>query len=171
MADDRSCESVGPSGAFSGDGEFGAGFSEEVHGEFAQGCEVFRAVILAVSGAVFVEGHLEDPVQGVFDGPMGTDGCGSVRASGGRRRGNSGWRWRICRPPRGLRRYRRGCKGPALRVRLYAYGSRKSSRYKRLTGGGASRSARGRLRLRCSPARPLGVWRSRLKPRPEAADV
>ena len=85
MADDGSCEGVRPTGAFSGDGEFGAGFSEAVHGEFAQGCEVFRAVILAVSGAVFVEGHVEDPVQGVFDGPMGTDGCGKAfgRQAGG----------------------------------------------------------------------------------------
>ena len=76
MADDASGEGVGPSGAFafSGDGEFGSCGSEQGEGEFSQNCQVFRAVILAVSGAVLVEGHIQHPMQGVLDGPVGADG-------------------------------------------------------------------------------------------------
>ena len=47
--------------------------------------KVFWPVILAVSGAILVEGDVEHPVEGVFDGPMGADGGGKAlgRQAGG----------------------------------------------------------------------------------------
>ena len=61
LAEDGSGEGVGPSGSFSfaADGDVRAGAFEDVEGEFADDGEVFGAVILAVAGAVFVEGGVE----------------------------------------------------------------------------------------------------------------
>ena len=80
LAEDRSCEGVGPSCAFavSGDGEVWSGLLQQVEGEFPWNCQGFRAVILAVPGAVLVEGHIRHPVGRIPDGPMGADGGGEA---------------------------------------------------------------------------------------------
>ncbi len=46
--------------------------SQEVEGEFAQDGEVLRCVILAAAGGIFAKGDIEDPVELVLDGPMGS---------------------------------------------------------------------------------------------------
>src|SRR5215217_3201213 len=43
----------------------------KVEGEAPQQGDVLRSVILAVSGVVFVHGHVEDPMQAVLHPPMG----------------------------------------------------------------------------------------------------
>ena len=62
MAEDGSGEGVGPSGAlsFASDGDFGSCAPEDVEGEFSDDCEVFGAVVLSISGAIFVEVDVED---------------------------------------------------------------------------------------------------------------
>ncbi len=77
MAEDGSCDVIGPSCAFAvaGDGAFGAGFSQVGEGGLSQNAEVFRAVIFSVEGAVFVETHVGHPVQAGLDRPMGGQGC------------------------------------------------------------------------------------------------
>ena len=37
--------------------------------------EIFRGVVFAGSGIVFVENHIERPMELVFDAPMGADDC------------------------------------------------------------------------------------------------
>ncbi len=44
--------------------------TDDVESKFAKDREVLRAMIFAVSGGVFAEGHVEDPVQLVLDRPM-----------------------------------------------------------------------------------------------------
>ena len=61
--------------AVSGDGAFGAGLSQDGEGGLSQNADVFRAVICAGAGAVFVETRGEHPVQAVLDRPMGGQGC------------------------------------------------------------------------------------------------
>ena len=87
MADDGSCESVGPPGAlaFAADRDVWAGALEGVESEFADDGEVFGAVVLAVAGAVFVEDGIEDPVDAIFDAPVGADGGGKPLGSQVRR--------------------------------------------------------------------------------------
>jgi hypothetical protein len=78
LAADGCCDVVGPSCTFalSGDGEVWSGFSENVEGAFSQNVAVFRAVALSVSGTLLLEGHVERPVGGVLDGPVGAAGAG-----------------------------------------------------------------------------------------------
>ncbi len=83
LADDGSCEGVGPSGSFplALDGDAGSGGLEHVEGELAHDGAVFGAVIFAGAGAVLVEGGVEHPVEPVLDGPMGAHRPGrSARA-------------------------------------------------------------------------------------------
>jgi hypothetical protein len=44
--------------------EFGSGLLQQVEGEFSQNYPVFLAVILAVPGAVLVEGYIQLPQFG-----------------------------------------------------------------------------------------------------------
>jgi hypothetical protein len=76
LANDGLGEVVGPSGAFafSADRELRAGGSQNVEGEPAEDGEVLGAGVGAVAGAVLVEGDVEDPIEAVFDGPVGADG-------------------------------------------------------------------------------------------------
>ncbi len=49
-----------------------SGFSPcDVEGEASHQGEVLGSVVLSVSLSVLVHGHVEDPVEAVFDGPMG----------------------------------------------------------------------------------------------------
>lgn len=66
LAEDGSGEGVGPSGAFAfaADGDAGPRGFEDAEGEFAQDGEVFRGVILAVAGAILVEGGRYTATQG-----------------------------------------------------------------------------------------------------------
>lgn len=56
----------------------GSCFAEEIEGEFSQDGKVFRAVFLAISGAVLVEIHIEHPMQAVLDGSVGAKGGGEA---------------------------------------------------------------------------------------------
>jgi len=73
LAEDGSSEGVGPSGAlsFAPDGNFGPCALEDVEGEFSDDGEVFRAVVLAISGPILVEADVEHPMHAVLDAPMG----------------------------------------------------------------------------------------------------
>ena len=46
----------------------------DVEGEASQHGEVFGSVFFAVALAILVHGHIQHPVQAVFDGPMGAHG-------------------------------------------------------------------------------------------------
>src|SRR5665809_132892 len=85
MTDDGSSEGVGPSGAlaFAADRQLWPGCAQHVEGETSEDREVFRAVILAVAGLVFVEADIEHPVQAVLDGPVRAHGV--CEALGGAR--------------------------------------------------------------------------------------
>ncbi len=48
--------------------------ADDVEGDFSQEGDVLRAVVLTVSCGVLAEVDVEDPVQFVFDVPMGSDG-------------------------------------------------------------------------------------------------
>jgi len=76
LADDRPCEGIGPAGAlaFAGDGELGAGGSEQTEGEAAEDGEVLGAVVGAGPGAVLVDGDVEHPVERVLDRGEGLGG-------------------------------------------------------------------------------------------------
>ena len=65
MAEYGSGEVIGPSGplALAADGDVGPGALEEVEGKLAQGGEVFRPVVLAVADTIFIECHVQHPVQ------------------------------------------------------------------------------------------------------------
>src|SRR3954471_18863954 len=68
------CEvGVLPAGPFDFDtqGAFGGFLGQEIKGHMAQDGEVMRAVIAAVSGIVLIHNHVQDPMQVVFDCPMG----------------------------------------------------------------------------------------------------
>jgi hypothetical protein len=62
--------------AFSGDRDVRSGVSGQVQAELAEDCAVFRAIVLPVSGAIFVEIYLRHPVEAAFDHPRpaGTSG-------------------------------------------------------------------------------------------------
>ena len=47
------------------------GCLQNVDGELANGGEVFRRMIAAAAAGIFVEQHIEDPVQVVLDAPVG----------------------------------------------------------------------------------------------------
>jgi hypothetical protein len=87
LAEDGSGELVGPTGSFSfaSDGDVFSGGLEDVEGELAQDGEVCGTMILAVAGAIFVEGCVEHPVEAVLDGPVGADGRGEGLGGKGRR--------------------------------------------------------------------------------------
>src|SRR3954471_24162310 len=59
---------------FAGGGWFVGVGVEDVEGEASDDGEVFRGVVLARSGVVFVEDDVEGPVQVVLDRPMRPDG-------------------------------------------------------------------------------------------------
>ena len=59
---------------FAGGGSFVGVGVEDVEGEASDDGEVFRGVVLARAGVVFVEDDVEGPVQVVLDRPMRPDG-------------------------------------------------------------------------------------------------
>src|SRR3954447_26335876 len=68
------CEvSVLPTGPFDFDtqGTLGGFLGQEIKGHMAQDGEVMWAVIAAVSGIVLIHNDVQDPMQVVFDRPMG----------------------------------------------------------------------------------------------------
>src|SRR5262245_7811625 len=71
----REEEHIVPSGLFdfSSDGSLVWVGSQEVESDLAQDGDVLRPVVFAISGAILVEDHVEDPVELVLDRPMGAD--------------------------------------------------------------------------------------------------
>src|SRR4051812_2709425 len=68
------CEiGVLPTGPFDFDtqGALGGFLGQEIKGHMAQDGEVMWAVIAAVSGIVLIHNHVQEPMQVVFDHPMG----------------------------------------------------------------------------------------------------
>src|SRR3954447_22241260 len=59
---------------FAGGGSFVGVGVEDVEGEASDDGEVFRGVVLARAGVVFIEDDVEGPMQVVFDRPMRPDG-------------------------------------------------------------------------------------------------
>lgn len=47
---------------------------EEIENEMAQGAEVFRALAASDPALIVTEGHIQGPMQGVFNAPMTTRG-------------------------------------------------------------------------------------------------
>jgi hypothetical protein len=78
LTDEGTSEGVGPSRSFalSADGDVWSCAFEDVAREFAEDGEVFGGMILAVSGAIFVENRVEHPVHAIFDGSKGANGLG-----------------------------------------------------------------------------------------------
>ena len=69
MAEERLKERVVPASTFDFATErsrVGMG-TENVEVYLAQHCEVLRSMVLAVAGAIFVEDHVEDPVELVLN--------------------------------------------------------------------------------------------------------
>ena len=61
-------------------GHFSAGFDstlgflvlpEQIEGEFSQGGKVLGRMVFANTAPIFVKGHIQDPMQAVFNAPMG----------------------------------------------------------------------------------------------------
>src|SRR3954469_8633230 len=68
------CEiGVLPTGPFDFDtqGALGGFLGQEIKGHMAQDGEVMWTVIAAISGIVLIHNHVQDPMQVVFDRPMG----------------------------------------------------------------------------------------------------
>ena len=76
---EEDCEQVVliPSGveAFALDAHFQGSFVlQQVVSDLPQGVDVLRAIVLAHSALVFPKGHVQGPVQRVFDAPVASDG-------------------------------------------------------------------------------------------------
>ncbi len=76
-----------PSGDFASefDGSLVIGVSHDVDSEVPNDRHVLGAVAFSDAGEVFFEGDIENPVEGVFDLPMGAYGFGGL--FGGERSG------------------------------------------------------------------------------------
>ena len=173
LAEDGFCDLVGPACAFAiaRDGEFGAGFSEQVAGAFARDCQVFRAVVLAVPGVVRVEGHVEPPVQRVPGGPMGADGGGKAlwgEAGGGQVVACCGHR-RVADLAGALHAGEAGQAGKGV-ARPWCGGPRRASPPRDRPGGGGSRSGDDQCQLSDIPSTSAQDRQSILPPAPPSAD-
>lgn len=62
------------------DGLGGGGWClfDQVQGELAQGVEIPWSVVAADAAVVLAEGDVQDPMQGVFDAPVGAHGVGEL---------------------------------------------------------------------------------------------
>ena len=57
---------------------------ERVEGDMAQDGEILTSLVLAHPAVVFVESHIQDPVQIIFDRPVSARDVWNSLASGGR---------------------------------------------------------------------------------------